>query len=138
MSPSAPHWVWGSESMKGKTCGFLEISHVSYLQSYSPTQGVWIKIWILALFFNQRYELGPKAVISTCSQVVSIMFKWRAVKLKWYTFLCSAEGTKIAFQVYLLLEYVGGPEKNQVFVAGQEISKFSLCIFFLLIVCLLA
>ena len=46
---------------------------VSCLQSHSPTQGVWIKIWILAVFFNQRYELGPKAVISTCSQVVSIM-----------------------------------------------------------------
>ena len=40
--------------------------------------------------------------------------------------LYSAEGTKIAFQVYLLLEYVGGPEKDQVFVAGQEISRFSL------------
>ena len=53
-------------------------------------------------------------------------------------FLCSAEGTKIAFQVYLLLEHVGGPEKDQVFVAGQEISKFSLCIFFLLTVHLLA
>ena len=52
--------------------------------------------------------------------------------------LCSAEGNKIAFQVYLLLEYVGGPEKDHVFVAGQEISKFSLHIFFLLIVCLLA
>ena len=52
--------------------------------------------------------------------------------------LYSAEGTKIAFQVYLLLEYVGGPEKDQVFVAGQEISKFSLHIFFLVIVHLLA
>ena len=52
--------------------------------------------------------------------------------------LYSAEGTKIAFQGYLLLEYVGGPEKDQVFVAGQEISKFSLHIFFLLIVHLLA
>ena len=52
--------------------------------------------------------------------------------------LYSAEGTKIAFQVYLLLEYVGGPEKDQVFVAGQEISKFSLHVFFLLIVHLLA
>ena len=37
------------------------------------------------------------------------------------------KGTEIAFQVYLLLEHVGGPEKDQVFVAGQEISKFSLC-----------
>ena len=46
---------------------------VSCLQSCSPTQGVQIKIRILAIFFNQRYELGPKAVISTCSQVVSIM-----------------------------------------------------------------
>ena len=52
--------------------------------------------------------------------------------------LYSAKGTKIAFQVYLLLEYVGGPEKDQVFVAGQEISKFSLHVFFLLIVCPLA
>ena len=45
---------------------------------------------------------------------------------------------KVAFQVYLLLEHVGGPEKDQVFVAGQEISKFSLSVFFFLIVCPLA
>ena len=51
----------------------LKLYSISYLQSYSPTQEVQIKIWILALFFNQRYELGPKAVIPTCSQVVSIM-----------------------------------------------------------------
>ena len=33
--------------------------------------------------------------------------------------------------IYLLLKYVGGPEKDQVCVAGQEISKSSLCVFFL-------
>ena len=64
--------------------------------------------------------------------------KWRAVKLKWFTLLCCAEGTRIAFQVYLLLEHVGGPEKDQIFVTGQEISKSSLHIFFLLTVHLLA
>ena len=110
---------------------------VSYLQSYFPTQGVQIKIQILALFFNQRYELGPKAVIPTCSQVVSIILSGELSNSSGTLLLYSAEGTKIAFQVYLLLEYVGGPEKDQVFVAGQEISKFSLHIFFLLTVCLL-
>ena len=81
--------------------------------------------------------MGPKAVIPTCSQVVSIILSGELSNSSG-KLLYSAKGTKIAFQVYLLLEYVGGPEKDQVFVAGQEISKFSLCIFFLLIVCLLA
>ena len=116
----------------------LKIYSVSYLQSYSLTQGVWIKIWILALFFNQRYESGPKAVIPTCSQVVSIILSGELSNSSDTLLLYSAEGTKIAFQVCLLLEHVGGPKKDQIFVAGQEISKFSLCIFFLLIVCLLA
>ena len=43
------------------------------LQSDSPALGVWIKIRILSVFFNQRYELGPKATISTCSRVGLIM-----------------------------------------------------------------
>ena len=43
------------------------------LQSDSPALGVQIKIQILAVFFNQRYELGPKATISTCSRVGLIM-----------------------------------------------------------------
>ena len=43
------------------------------LQSGSPALGVRIKIRILAVFFNQRYELGPKATISTCSQVGLVM-----------------------------------------------------------------
>ena len=126
----------------------LKLYSVSCLQSNSLTQEVQIKIRILALFFNQRYESGPKAVISTCSQVVSIILSGELSNSSGTLLLYSAEGTKIAFQVYLLLEiafqvyllleYVGGPEKDQVFVAGQGISKFSLCIFFLLIVCLLA
>ena len=51
---------------------FRNIS-ASCLQSCFLAQGVQIKIQILAIFFNQRYELGPKAVISTCSQVISII-----------------------------------------------------------------
>ena len=43
------------------------------LQSDSPALGVRIKIRILAVFFNQRYESGPKATISTCSRVGLIM-----------------------------------------------------------------
>ena len=39
------------------------------LQSGSPALGVRIKIRILAVFSNQRYESGPKATVSTCSQV---------------------------------------------------------------------
>ena len=66
--------LWGSHLWKvSKYVNFRNIS-VSCLQSHSPALRVWIKIQILAVFYNQRYELGPKAVISTCSQVVSIMF----------------------------------------------------------------
>ena len=43
------------------------------LQSDSLALGVQIKIRILAVFSNQRYESGPKATISTCSQVGLIM-----------------------------------------------------------------
>ena len=43
------------------------------LQSDSPALGLQIKIRILAVFFNQKYKLGPKATISTCSQVGLIM-----------------------------------------------------------------
>ena len=43
------------------------------LQSGSPALGVRIKIQILAVFSNQRYESGPKATVSTCSQVGLIM-----------------------------------------------------------------
>ena len=61
--------VWGSSLWNiPKYVDFF----VLYLKIHSPALGVWIKIWILSVFFNQRYELGPKATISTCSQVVSI------------------------------------------------------------------
>ena len=43
------------------------------LQSGSPALGVRIKIQILAVFSNQRYESGPKATVSTCSQVGLVM-----------------------------------------------------------------
>ena len=43
------------------------------LQSGSPALGVRIKIRILAVFSNQRYESGPKATVSTCSQVGLVM-----------------------------------------------------------------
>ena len=94
----------------------LKLYSVSCLQSNFPTQGVQIKIQILALFSNQRYKLGPKAIISTCSQVVSIILSGDLSNSSGTFLLYSAEGTKIAFQVYLLLEHVGGPEKDQVFV----------------------
>ena len=73
------------------------------LQSDSPALGVWIKIWILAVFFNQRYELGPKATISTCSRVVSIMLSGELSDSidSHPSILFSAEGTEIAFQVYI-------------------------------------
>ena len=57
--------------------------------------------------------------------------KWRAVRLKWFILLCCAEGTEIAFQVYLLLEYVGGPEKDQVLLQARKslspLSVYSSC-----------
>ena len=68
----------------------------------------------MALFFNQKYESGPKAAYIYLFSSGLNHIKWRVVKLKWYTSLCSVEGTKVAFQVYLLLEDVGGPEKDWV------------------------
>ena len=51
------------------------------LQSDSPALGVQIKIRILAVFFNQRYESGPKATISTWFLSGYHHVKWRAVRL---------------------------------------------------------
>ena len=112
-------------------CSSLKLSSVSCLQSNFLTQGVQIKIRILALFFNQRYKSGPKAVISTCSQVVSIILSGELSNSSGTLLLYSAEGTKIAFQVYLLLEYVGGPEKDQVLLQVRKslssLSMYSSC-----------
>ena len=82
--------------------------------------------------------MGPKAVISTCSQVISIILSGELSNSSDTLPLCSAEGTKITFQVYLLLEYVGGSEKDQVLLQARKSLSFSLCVFFLLDVCLLA
>ena len=43
---------------------------------------------------------GPKAVISTCSQVVLIILSGELPNSSDTLPLCSAEGTEIAFQVY--------------------------------------
>ena len=91
--------LWGSSLWKIPK--YVDFS-VLHLQSDSPALGVWIKIWILAVFFNQRYELGPKATISTCSQVVSIMLSGELSDSIDSPFLFSAEGTEIAFSsVYI-------------------------------------
>ena len=68
----------------------------------------------MALFSNQRYELRPEALIPTYSQVVSIKSSVGLSNLKCYTSLWSVKGIRIAFQVYLFLEDMGGPEKDQV------------------------
>ena len=94
---------------------------------------------MLAVFFNQRYELGPKATISTCSQVVSIMLSGELSDSIDSPFCLVLKALRLLFKcIYLLWEYVGGPEKDQVFVTGQKISKSSLCVFFWLTVHLLA
>ena len=54
------------------TSKYVDFS-VPGLQSGSPALGVRIKIRILAVFSNQRYESGPKATVSTCSQVGLVM-----------------------------------------------------------------
>ena len=66
----------------------------------------------MVLFSNQRYESGPEALIPAYSQVVLIKSSIRLSNLKYYTFLWSVKGVRIAFQVYLLLEDMGGPEKD--------------------------
>ena len=66
----------------------------------------------MALFSNQRYESGPEAFIPTYYQVVLIKLSAESTNFKHYTSLWSVKGIKIAFQVYLLLEDVGGPEKD--------------------------
>ena len=86
----------------------------------------------MALFSNQRYELGPKALIPTYSQVVSIKPNIGLSNLKYYTSMWSVKGIRIAFQVYLLLKDMGGPEKDRVFVSVlHNPPRFLLFIFFL-------
>ena len=84
----------------------------SCLQCSFPTQRVQIEIQIMALFSNQRYKSGPEALVPTYSQVVSIKSSVGLSNLKYYTSLWSVKGIRIAFQVYLLLEDMGGPEKD--------------------------
>ena len=105
---------------------------VSCLQCSSPTQRVWIEIWIIALFCNQRYKSGPKALIPTYSQVVSIKSSVGLSNLKYYTSMWSVKGIRIAFQVCLLLEDMGGPEKDWVLFQHHTIflasfSMYSSC-----------
>ena len=66
----------------------------------------------MALFSNQRYKLGSEAFVPTYFQVVSIKLSVESSDFKHYTSLWCVKGIKIAFQVYLLLEDVGGPEKD--------------------------
>ena len=127
--PEKSGWSFLATNLHVSKCAPLY--SVSCLQSNFPTQGVQIKIQILALFFNQRYESGPQAVISTCSQVVSIILSGELSNSNDTLPLCSAEGTKVAFQVYLLLENVSGPEKDQVLLQAKEslssLSTYSSC-----------
>ena len=88
--------------------------YVFCLQCSFPMQKVRIEIQIMALFSNQRYESGPKALVPTYSQVVSIKSNIGLSNLKYYTSMWSVKGIRIAFQVYLLLKDMGGPEKDQV------------------------
>ena len=63
----------------------------------------------MALFFNQRYESGPKAVISTCSQVISIMLSGELSNSSG-TLLCVHQDS--FFKYIYPWEDVGGPEKD--------------------------
>ena len=77
------------------------------LQSGSPALGVRIKIRILAVFSNQRYESGPKATVSTCSQVGLVMLSGElsdSVDSHPLYFDSLLKVFGVAFQVYLLLE----------------------------------
>ena len=89
----------------------------------------------MALFFNQMYESGPKAVISTCSQVISIKLSG-GLSNSSGTLLCEHQDS--FFKYIYPWEDVGGPEKDQVLLQAKEISMFFLHIFFLLGVCPLA
>ena len=114
--------------------------HLSILfPAYSVTsqhKGVQIEIWIMALFFNQMYESGLKAVISTCFSSDLNQVKWRVVKLKWYTSLWSVRDTKIAFFKYIYLWRMWVVLKSTKFLLqAMEISMFFLHIFSSLGVC---
>ena len=82
----------------------LIFQHKGYKSKY--------EFWLY--FSTKGMNRGPKAVIPTCSQVISIMLSGELSNSSDTLLLCSAEGTKVAFQVYLLLENVGGPEKDRV------------------------
>ena len=90
--------LWGSSLWKIPK--YVDFS-VLHLQSHSPALEVWIKIWILAVFFNQRYKLGLKLLYPLVLEGGFHHVKWKAVRLNWFTLLFSAEGTEIAFQVYI-------------------------------------
>ena len=63
-------------------------------------------------FLTKGMNWGLKALIPTYSRVVSIKSSVRLSNLKYHTFLWGVKGIRIAFQVYLLLEGMGGPEKD--------------------------
>ena len=63
----------------------------------------------MALFFNQMYESGPKAVISTCSQVISIKLSG-GLSNSSGTLLCEHQDS--FFKYISPWEDVGGPEKD--------------------------
>ena len=112
---------------------------VSCLQCSSPTQRVWIEIWIMALFSNQRYELRPEALVPTHSQVVSIKSSVGLSNLKYYTSMWSVKGVRIAFQVYFAFGGYGWSWKGSSFVsAPHNLPSFFLHVFFLPVGCLLA
>ena len=73
------------------------------------TQRVQTEIQIMALFSNQKYESEPEALIPTYSQTILIKLSVGLSKSLW-----SVRGVTIAFQAYLLLEDMGGPEKDWV------------------------
>ena len=81
------------------------------------------------------YESGPKAVISTCSQVISIKLSGELSNLSG-TLLCEHQDSFLKY-IYPW-EDVGGPEKDWVLLQAKEICMFFLHIFFLLGVCPLA
>ena len=71
------------------------------------------------IFSTKGMNWGPKATISTCSQVVSIMLSGElsdSIDSHPFILFLLLKALRLLFKcIYLLWEYVGGPEKDQVF-----------------------
>ena len=97
----------------------LRNAHLSFhyylIQCNFPSHRVQIKIWVMPLFFNQRYELVPSRHVIYLLQVFPwLLLRYTAVGFQVGCTILKLYAEIKAFQVYPLWEYLGGPEKDWV------------------------